>query len=190
MVVPVDGGVLAVDLGTDAVYRHRFEPSTGDLVAGEPLIRLPAGTGPRHLVVDPVGRVHVVGELSATVSSYGSDGSHVATTPATTSAAAYAHPSAIVADADGRFIYVANRGPDTIGVIALDGDRPALVGEVPTGGSWPRDLALVESYLYVANERSQTIVVFHVDPVTGMPVPTGDQLATPSPTCLVPYTAR
>jgi 6-phosphogluconolactonase (cycloisomerase 2 family) len=48
---------------------------------------------------------------------------------------------------------------------------------------------LVEPYLYVANERSDTVAVFRVDPVTGMPAPTGDMLATPTPTCLVPYPA-
>ena len=64
---PVAGGVLAVDLGTDAVYRHPVGRATGELIAGEPVSASPPGTGPRHLLLDPAGRLHVVGELSATV---------------------------------------------------------------------------------------------------------------------------
>lgn len=189
MVVPHEGGVLAVDLGADVVYHHRVDPVTGAFVAGEPAIRLEPGTGPRHLTVDPAGRLHVAGELSSTLLTFARSGpaadwSPMATIPVTTTGRAY--PSAIVADADGRFLYVANRGPDTIAVFSLAGDRPARVGEVPSGGSWPRDLCLVEPYLYVANERSGTVVAFRIDPVTGVPTPTGDVLATPSPTCVVP----
>jgi 6-phosphogluconolactonase (cycloisomerase 2 family) len=189
MVVPHDGGVLAVDLGADVVYHHRADPSTGGLAPGQPVIRFDPGTGPRHLTVDPAGRLHAVGELSGTLLTYARSGSGegwspISAIPCTTAGSAY--PSAIVADADGRFLYVANRGPDTVAVFSLAGDRPTRVGEVPSGGSWPRDLALVEPYLYVANERSGTVVAFRIDPVTGVPTPTGDVLATPSPTCVVP----
>jgi len=61
---------------------------------------------------------------------------------------------------------------------------------VPTGGAWPRHFALVDDYLYVANQLSHTVVVFRIDPATGIPVPTGDVLATPSPTCLLAWARR
>jgi 6-phosphogluconolactonase (cycloisomerase 2 family) len=63
------------------------------------------------------------------------------------------------------------------------------VGEVSTGGAWPRHFAIVDRFLYVANERSHTVVTFALDPATGMPVPTGDVLPTPSPTCVLPWPA-
>jgi 6-phosphogluconolactonase (cycloisomerase 2 family) len=56
------------------------------------------------------------------------------------------------------------------------------VGEVSTGGSWPRDLVLDGEWLYVANERSHLIVTYRIDPATGLPTPTGDVVSTPSPT--------
>jgi len=49
--------------------------------------------------------------------------------------------------------------------------------------------AIVDRFLYVANERSHTVVTFALDPATGMPVPTGDVLPTPSPTCVLPWPA-
>src|SRR5690606_33227583 len=52
MTVPVDGGVLAVDLGTDALYRHPVDQVTGDLLDGEVVARFQPGTGPRHLARD------------------------------------------------------------------------------------------------------------------------------------------
>ena len=59
------------------------------------------------------------------------------------------------------------------------------VGEVSTGGSWPRDLALDGEWLYVANERSHLVVTYRIDPATGLPSPTGDVVSTPSPTCVL-----
>ena len=97
-------------------------------------------------------------------------------------------PSEIAVSPDGRWLYVANRGPATIAVFSLADEVPSLVGEVPTGGSWPRQFVQVGPFLYVANQLSHTVAVFHVDPTTGMPSPTGDVLATPSPTCLLPVT--
>ena len=91
---------------------------------------------------------------------------------------------------DGRWLYVGNRGPATIAVFSLANELPILVGEVPTGGAWPRQFVLVDGFLYVANQHSHTVAVFHVDPTTGIPSPTGDVLPTPSPTCLLPVTPR
>jgi 6-phosphogluconolactonase len=184
---PTSDGVLAVDLGVDTVFRYRVEPATGALSDGTPVLRLPAGTGPRHLV-HTGQRLHVVGELSATLNSFACvDGAWQETGTEATSVVEGAAPSEV--DIYGQWIYVANRGPDTIAVFDTASGRPVRVGEVPTGGSWPRHFAIVDGFLYVANERSHTVVAFALDPATGLPVPTGDILPTPSPTCILPWPA-
>jgi 6-phosphogluconolactonase (cycloisomerase 2 family) len=61
------------------------------------------------------------------------------------------------------------------------------VGEVSTGGIWPRHFVLDGGFLYVANERSHTVVTFRLDPDTGIPTPTADVLPTASPTCVLPW---
>ena len=60
-----------------------------------------------------------------------------------------------------------------------------LIAEVPTGGAWPRHLALFGDHLYVANERSHTVTTFRVDPDSGVPRLQGEPTGEPSPTCLL-----
>jgi len=183
-------GVLAVDLGVDTVFWYPLDGATGALGPGEVRAALPPGTGPRHLATS-TRDAYLVGELAANLTTFrtGPHGWEEAGTAAT-STEPDALPSEIAISADGRFLYVGNRGPHTIAVFSLADDLPALVGEVPTGGAWPRHFALVDDYLYVANQRSHTVVVFRIDPATGIPVPTGDVLATPSPTCVLPWTQK
>ncbi len=96
-------------------------------------------------------------------------------------------PSALVISPDGRFAWVANRGDDSIAVLALDtAGRAELRGTVPCGGHWPRDLAAHPSgrLLYAANERSGDVTWFTVDEATGTPRRAGS-LAAPAASCVV-----
>jgi 6-phosphogluconolactonase len=53
-------------------------------------------------------------------------------------------------------------------------------------GKEPRNFTLDPSgkWLLVANQESDSIVIFWVDPQTGMIRPTGRRLTVPRPTCL------
>jgi 6-phosphogluconolactonase (cycloisomerase 2 family) len=187
--IPTPRGLLAVDLGVDTIYQYQMDPGTGSLGDGAPLLRLPPGTGPRH-IVHTGQTLYVVGELTATLHTFTlaeSEGHWHEAGTVSTSVVEGAAPSEV--DLRGRWLYVANRGPDTIAVFDAAGGRPVRVGEVSTGGAWPRHFAIVDRFLYVANERSHTVVAFALDPATGMPVPTGDVLPTPSPTCVLPWPA-
>ncbi|HEY8534592.1 MAG TPA: lactonase family protein [Micromonospora sp.] len=187
---PSGDSLLAVDLGTDAVYRYTLDAAAGRLVPdGGPAWRR-AGAGPRHLARHPDGkRCYVVGELDATVTAceIGEDGAlrEVGAVPTTTHRG-HVQPSEIAVRADGRFLYVANRGPDTIAVFSVDDPLPRYVGEVSTGGRWPRHFAIIDDYLYVANERSHSVGIFRLHPENGLPISLGDPVDTPSPTCIAP----
>ena len=183
--MPTPDGLLAVDLGLDTVYRYDVDPATGAKGEAHPMLLLRPGTGPRHIVHSGQS-LYVVGELAGTLTSFsGSDGQWHETGTVATSVVPDAAPSEVVVA--GRYLYVANRGPDTIVVFDTTPRSLVRVGEVSTGGSWPRHFAIVDGFLYVANERSHTVVTFALDPATGLPVPTGDVLPTPSPTCVLPY---
>ena len=180
VVVAADGTVTVVDLGIDRLVHYRLEDGRlirlGDTV-------LPPGTGPRHVASHPSGRWYVAGELSSAVLTL-ADGVVVGSVPAT-AADGPNQPSAIALSADGQYLYLANRGPDTITAYRLDADgRPVPLAEVPTGGHWPRDFALVDDGLVVANERSHTLVRFRLE--DGVPVPTGEVVEVGSPTCVLP----
>ncbi|GAA4707106.1 hypothetical protein Prum_054730 [Phytohabitans rumicis] len=187
---PGGGAVLVVDLGTDAVYRYELEAATGRLVPLAPRVHTHPGKGPRHLARHPDGRrAYLVGELDRSVTAYELDGvpgilHDRGRVPASERAGAF--PSEIAVSADGRFLYVANRGPDTITAFAVDELLPRRVAEVATGGQWPRHFALIEEHLYVANERSHAVVGFRLDPDTGVPQEPGTALELSSPTCVLP----
>lgn len=185
VVVGADGTVTVVDLGLDLLVHYRLT-SDGRLErTGE--IAVPPGTGPRHYVVHPSGRWYLAAELGSDVLVI-EDGKVVSTVPATaTPPTGTNQPSGIVLSDDATHIYVASRGADSITTFRVrdDGSLTA-VGDVPCGGSWPRDIAIAGDRLLVANQKSNTVVTFRLDPETGLPSPTGEVLATGSPTCVLP----
>ncbi|MEU5787525.1 lactonase family protein [Micromonospora purpureochromogenes] len=187
---PGAGPLLAVDLGTDSIYRYDLDADRGRLVPREPRIRTAAGTGPRHLARHPDGRgCWVAGELDATVTAYEPtpDGAwHQRGRVDASERAGHVQPSEIAVGPDGRFLYVGNRGVGTISVFALDAELPRLVAEVDTGGEWPRHFVLTGPHLYVADERADMVRVFRLDPESGAPEPLGEPVPVPSPTCVLP----
>ena len=82
-------------------------------------------------------------------------------------------------------------GPDYffIAVFAIDSAEGTLklVETVPTQGKEPRNFAIDPSgkYLLAANQNSNNVVVFRIDPKTGRLTATGQVLEIPSPVCLV-----
>jgi len=86
---------------------------------------------------------------------------------------------------DGRFVYVANRGPNTIATFTWDGEAAALVAETPTEGDWPRHMILTGDHLYVTNQRSQSVTTLRIDAETGVPALQGAPTAEPTPTGLL-----
>ncbi|MFB6891896.1 lactonase family protein [Kitasatospora sp. NPDC056327] len=189
--------VLGVDLGTDSVRISSLDAATGALTPrGE--TALPPGTGPRHLAFHPAGRLaYLLGELRPTVIVCRWDAEAgvlepIGETPLVPGGAdgpgVAVHPSAPVVSHDGRYLWTAVRGTDTITVFALDegGEKPAEVASVPCGGRWPRDLVLDPSgtRLYAANERSGDVTWFDVDGATGLPTRAGS-LAVPAASTVV-----
>lgn len=191
MVVPGRDDVLIADLGSDHVWRARLDPTSGRLTLVGPAIAAKPGTGPRHLRHSPDGAVLLVGELSGTLSWFrpGADGSlEQAGEAAATGHAGTVYPSEILIRPDGRFVYVANRGPNTVSTFTWDGEYAVRVDEVLTGGDWPRHMILVGDHLYVANQQSQSVSTFRVDAESGAPLKQGEPTSQPSPTCLLRWT--
>jgi len=187
--VHTDGDrVTVVDLGMDRLCHYRIEVATGRLESTAETVVRP-GAGPRHAVVHRSGRWYTSNELDSSVSVYypangsGDPPKEAASVPAST-VEGHNQPSGIALRGD--LLYVGNRGADTIAVFALgpEGD-PRPVGEVSTGGHWPRHFAFVDDLLFVANERSGSVVAFRLDPATGLPEPTGDQIKVDGPACVL-----
>ncbi|WP_420121640.1 lactonase family protein [Nakamurella sp.] len=185
--------VLVVDLGADLIAAYRLDPVAGRLAAlGSS--GLPTGFGPRHLVALPGDRLAVAGELTGEIALLAlardtGAASVLDVRPASDVTESPAAPSGIGRTADGRFVVMANRGPDTVTSFAVSEDRLSRVDEVPGGGDHPRDLTVLDDRVYVANQESDSITVLRLDPETGELGATGSRFDTPSPTQVLPIPA-
>lgn len=159
---PAGRWVLVVDLGTDSVRVYELE--SGRLREHD---RVGVGPGPRHLVWHPDGRrAYLVCEHAAQVVPCSwEDGT--LTPVGAHPIAADGYPGEGVMSPDGRFLYVTNRGPNTVATFALDEFR--LVDTTFCGGDWPRHATLDPTgrWLYVANQRSGTVTWLSRDPDSG-----------------------
>ena len=189
--------VIVPDLGTDELVAHEFDSSTARLQRrSDPQVKMPPGSGPRHMTFHPNGRwAYVINELASTVAflEYDSSAGSLRTVqvistlpesydgPPNTTAEVLVHPN-------GQFLYGSNRGSNTIAVFAIDqsSGRLSAVARVSTGGDWPRNFKLSPSgkFLLVANQRSEDVGVFRVDLETGRIEPTGATVSIPSPMCV------
>jgi 6-phosphogluconolactonase len=181
--------VLAIDLGVDGVAAYRLDPQTGRLEpATDAWSSLPAGFGPRHLVMLPGDLVALAGELTGEIALLRLDPVTGGLTlldlrPASATGRACA-PSGIDRSADGGFVLIANRGPDTVASFAVD---PApgelrLVSEMACGGAHPRAITVIGELVYVANQHGGNITVLRWDPLTGELADTGSRVSLPTPT--------
>ncbi|MEU9064008.1 lactonase family protein [Streptomyces sp. NPDC048430] len=175
--------VLSVDLGTDSVRICSLNAQSGKLTVHRETALRP-GTGPRHLAFHPAGRhVYVLGELDPTITVCRWDAATGVLEPVGATSLfpdgidGAVSPSAPVVSHDGRHLWAAVRGTDTIAVLSLDpvGEQADLIASVPCGGRWPRDLVLDPSgtHLYVANEHSGDVTWLDVDSATGIPLRAG-----------------
>ena len=188
---------ISADLGADRVFVDRFDGAAGTIERNDPDgVGIQPGSGPRHVVWHPSGRVlFVVNELSSTVSVLRFDARRGAleifqTAPARAAGAKGENTAAEIAvSPDGRFLYTSNRGDDNIAVFTIDRTtfRLSPVGHVSTGGREPRSFAIDPSgrWLIAANQNSSSLVVFRIDPATGLPAAAGSPIAIPEPVCIV-----
>jgi 6-phosphogluconolactonase len=184
VVDPTGEYVLGVDLGVSSVFTYRLDPDTATLtwVRRTPL---EPGSGSRHLAFHPDGRfAYVAGELDSTVTVCSwSDGVLTRGQIASTLLGAGGpknYPGEILTSADGRFVYVTNRGANSIAVFAVsdEGAKLTLVATPSCGGVWPRHLAVdaTGTWMYAVNQRSGDITWFPIDATTGVPGPAAGSL--------------
>ncbi|NLE88890.1 MAG: lactonase family protein [Myxococcales bacterium] len=171
---PTNAYVLVTNKGSDTIACYRFDSQRGKLWEGEPfVVPLARGSGPRHLAFHPQGhRAYLVDELDCTVVTLAVEGASLrplqvlSTLPGprgSDDSGADLHVSP-----DGRFVYVSNRGHDSIAIFKTSDDGLALVSHESTRGRTPRNFCLVgDDRLLVANQESSNIVGFERNRETG-----------------------
>jgi 6-phosphogluconolactonase len=189
--------LVAPDRGLDLVHIYRLDASTGKLAENDPgFAATRPGAGPRHLAFHPAKPwAYVCDELDSTVTAYGWNserGELKAFQVIPTLPAAYMgknSPAEIQVAPSGSFVYVSNRGHNSIVTFSVDPATGMLapLGWEPTQGRTPRFFTLdpTGSLLYAANLESDNIVAFRVDQKSGKLTPTGQVVPTGSPSCII-----
>jgi 6-phosphogluconolactonase len=196
-VTPDNRFVLVTDLGLDKLLMYGFDETAGSLTPGRPeFVAMDPGAGPRHIAFAPSGKfVYAVNELASTVAVFAYDPGPgtlvrkqtVPTLPKDFSGKNTA--AEIAVDAKGRFLYVSNRGDDSIGVFGIDPKKGDLtpVERVPSGGRTPRQFLIdpTGAWLFAANQNSNNINIFKIDPASGRLTATSGALKVVSPVCML-----
>lgn len=167
--------MAVVDLGNDTV--STYDISAEGKLAPVSILKTKAGLGPRHLVFAPDKKTaYLVGELSSTVSVLDYDlttgAFYLLQTVSTIPDDWTEHngAAAIRISNDGRFVYVSNRGHNSLAVFeVLDGELK-LIQHLTTHGDFPRDFALdpTERFILVANQNTDNATLYTRDQETGL----------------------
>ena len=187
--------VFATDLGANKVYEYKLDTisMTLDKVAAHAIS--PEQSGPRHAAFHPTKPIaYLLHELMGRIEVFPLNDSsrfeksiQILPTPVADGDEP-AYPGAIKVHPNGRFLYATNR----VGLnemmsyaIAEDGTL-SLTGRFSTHGEMPRDFAIDPSgqFLLVANQNTDNIVTFDINPETGVLEETGFVAKVPSPVCL------
>jgi 6-phosphogluconolactonase len=188
--------VVVPDKGFDRLFVFLIDSVKGTLVpADPPFTRTRSGAGPRHIAFHPrLPYAWVINELDSTVTTYRFRETGalepiqiVPSLPSTYTGNNTG--AAIVVSPSGLFVYVSNRGHDSVAIFRVDESNGMLaaVGWEPTKGSTPRFICLdpAGTHLYAANQRSDSIVEFAVDRTSGALSATGQVVKANTPVCVV-----
>jgi 6-phosphogluconolactonase len=197
VVSPDNRYLLVNDLGLDRITTYHFDPNTAILTPNAaPFFQAVPGSGPRNLTFHPNARwAYSVNEMGNTMDVLAWDNSRgTLTRLQNISSLAQGftgkdEAATVRVDLHGRFLYVSNRGANTIGVFAIHQVHGTLrqIQQVPCGGKTPRNFVIDPSgrWLLVANQDSASIVVFARNPVTGLLRPTSNRYQMDFPMFLI-----
>lgn len=194
---PDESFVYLPDLGADTIRAFRYHPQNTQLLENVPEYSIPCepGSGPRHMAFHPSGSyAYCIEELSGNVSVYSNKQGKLTRIQrifAYSKTQEEYNSADIHISPDGLFLYASNRfdQENTIAIFAINLETGLLTlkGHSPTLGDHPRNFTLDESgrFLLVANQLSNSIVVFKRNEKTGMLSPTENVILVPRPSCLV-----
>jgi 6-phosphogluconolactonase len=191
---PAGKRVYVTDLGLDRVMIYDLDRSSGKLISlSEKGVSLAPFAGPRHFVFNREGSMmYVMGELNSAVTVFRVGGSKGLVEVQTISTLQVgfkgkSYSSDIHIGRSGEFLYAANRGENSIATFRIGRDGLlTLSGHSSSGGDWPRNFAIDPTgrFLLSANQKSGNIVVYKIDPSTGIPSDSIQNINVTGPACI------
>lgn len=150
--------LLSTDLGLDAIYSYDEELNILSVS------KVPSGHGARHLAYSEDGKtVFCANELKSTVTVFNYDNGRLVPYETVSVLAGEKDSTVAAIRVKGNYVYVSNRGDDSISCLYWDGKKLELCSVTSCGGASPRDFLIVEETLICANEKGNNITFFHLE---------------------------
>jgi 6-phosphogluconolactonase len=183
------------DLGGDSIHIYKLNAATAELTGAGTYHSAP-GAGPRTLHFHPNGHTaYSINELDSTVDVlewHKADGALTRVTTIRLLPADWkgdTHACDTVISKDGKTVYFANRGNNSIYLFHADWKTGALTpgGQFDCGGKIPRNFVLdpTERWMLVANQVSNNLSVFARNSETGELAKDGKSVAVATPMCVL-----
>jgi len=187
--------VYITDLGNDRIWIFNLDTDSKSLKPNKtPFIDLAEGSGPRHFAFSKSNDfAYSINELNGSISAFkiGQNGKLIHLmdisslpndfTGENSAADIHIHPS-------GEFLYVSNRGHNSIGAFLINQKTGTIenIDFTDSNGAIPRNFSISPdgSFLYVANQDSNELVSFKIDSETGKLIEIGKKLAVKTPVCI------
>ena len=187
--------LISNDLGEDNIYIYNYFPlEKKQVLTIKNVIKVPAGSGPRHLTFSPNGKfAYLAHEFTGKITAFVyADGKLTRIQEVGTVANDFKgriDAADIHVSPDGKFLYQSNRGDvNAISVFnIMPTGRLSVASTTSTLGLGPRNFAIDPSgkFLLVANQRSDEVVIFNRNDVTGALTDAGQRINIGAPVCLV-----
>ncbi|MFC4653249.1 lactonase family protein [Lactococcus nasutitermitis] len=186
-----DNRLAVCDLGNDAVYTYAV--SADGKLSDAKIYHSQAGSGDRHITFSADGKhAYLACELDSTVEVLTYENGtfnllqKITTLPDTHTG--FNGVAAIRLSADGKFLYVSNRGNDSIVSykVATDGASIETLGWASTEGNIPRDFNFnkSEDFILVAHQDSDNLTLFKRDQNSGALTLAQKDFYSPEGTCV------
>lgn len=171
--------ILCTDLGIDSVFTY-----TPDLKQVS-VAKVPDGYGARHLAFSEDGKlVYCVNELVSSVSVFDYDDGKLIYLDTYNCLPDFKEKNTAAAiRIEGKYLYISNRGAETITRFEICGKELRLLENTCCGGKNPRDFIIADSLMFCTNEFTNDVTVLKL--VDGKPELTDIKLPMPNPLCVV-----
>ena len=189
--------LLVAEKGFDEVIVYHFDAATGALTPNTPpsVEATKFGAAPRHLAFGKNGKfLYVCYEAGRAVSTFAYDAAKgtltakdtVSTLPA--DAPQTGSCAEIEVHPDGNYLYVSNRGHNSVALLAIDPSNGTLTfKETFAVGGTPRNFKIdpTGNYVFAEGQNTGVTVLFKIERPTGTLTKTDVTLDSPAPVCIV-----
>ena len=171
--------ILCTDLGIDSIFTY-----TRDLKQAF-VAKVPDGYGARHLAFSDDGKlVYCVNELVSSVSVFDYDDGKLTYLDTYDCLPDFKEKNTAAAiRIKGKYLYISNRGADTIARLEINGKALRLLENTPCGGKNPRDFLIVDDLMFSTNEFTNDVTILKLK--DGKPELTDKKLDMPNPLCVI-----